>query len=101
MTKTGWAIAITGGLVLVAAFIVAAIAIRAFLLLTLWNWFIPDAVGLPAIGWEGAIGLSLVWGAIQGYRANDDKEPGKTVLTALVFQPLLLLGIGWVVKAVF
>ena len=98
----GWAAVITGGTVLLAAFITAAIAVRAFLIKTLWNWFIPDALGLPALGWEGAIGLSLVWAAVHGYRkdAKDDETPGRTLLFALVVQPLLLLGLGWVVKAV-
>lgn len=85
--------------------VVAAILIRAWVLVTLWGWFIPPMfVGAPEMTITTAIGISLIVGMFTHHLQTKKTESGKTKGQAAVdvvahglFAPLVTLAIGWVV----
>ena len=94
-------------------FLVLGIALgaawRAYVIMTLWNWFIPTLFGLPYLNVWQAVGLSLVALAVcpmNTSRNNSgiDKENAMETLSknsrdgvlVIFFYGLILLGIGYV-----
>lgn len=73
---------VVGVAVLAVISIAGGILLRGALLLLLWNWFIPE-MGGPAIKLPVAVGLPLVFSALEGPKESD--EPQWVWLVALVF----------------
>jgi hypothetical protein len=72
----------------------------------LWRWFTVPLFGLPELTLWQAIGVSLVVSAAMSENGNLDlnveTDPLTEALKAvgiIVLRPLLLLGVGWVVRA--
>ena len=87
----------------------AGSAWRAFIIMTLWNWFMPALFGLPYLNVWQALGLSLVALATcpmnlsQNNSSIDKKNVMETLsknsmngLLVVFFYGLILLGIGYV-----
>lgn len=64
----------------------------------LWNWFIVP-LGFPAIGWANGYGIMLVVCMFKEHELKkkiNDNEQYKELLFGLVFKPLILIAIGWI-----
>jgi hypothetical protein len=110
--------ALTGiaiGAWLLAGAMVAGIVIDAFLLKTLWGWFVVPQFGLAALTVPLAGGLVTIAYLLRG--ASYDKKPVRDedadedddspqalrrniedlrqTLLSLVLRPILILGVGW------
>jgi predicted phage tail protein len=93
-------LAIAGGIGL----IVGAVLIRAWTLVTMWEWFIvPVFIGAPVITMPVAIGISLIVGMFTQHLQNKVTDPkksrseilGDSVAHAFV-GPLVTLAFGWI-----
>lgn len=78
--------------------------VRGWVLGTLWAWFIVPVFHLPALRIPYAIGLSLLVGMLT-HQTSDCEEKKRTtsehlwrVLAVSFVGPLMILGIGWLVR---
>ncbi len=51
----------------VAAFVIAGVAVFAFVLMSLWNWLVPPIIGWKAIDYGQAIGLFVLAKILFGF----------------------------------
>lgn len=97
-------------ILLIGALIVVPLAIlRGWVFSVLWGWFIVPIFGLPALGIATAIGVMFtVTYLVSGSKANEIAEARKkedpewkTKLFNLFLEPLVVLGLGWVIWRFF
>ena len=75
---------------LVTAFVVAIVMVPAvwalgtFVLMTTWNWFIPDITGWKPLTFWAAAGVAAVKGLLFLHAATDKKEGVEVTSTATV-----------------
>lgn len=93
-------------LTLAISAIVAAVLLRAWVFICLWEWFIVASFGATMINIPTAIGITLIAGMLTQHSTktttNDKKDPstliGELVGIAMV-GPLLVLFFGWIAKS--
>jgi hypothetical protein len=81
------------------AAIAALSVLRGWVLSIIWGWFLVP-LGLPAIGIAQAIAISLI-ASFLTHQAGDKKREGKEIAelwAGLLLNPLLALGMAWIVK---
>jgi hypothetical protein len=89
--------------------IFAAVAVgmiwRGYVFSILWDWFAVPAFGLPALSLAMAIGIALLVNYATYRRVTVPTDPSKTeadkitdVLAHIITYPLIVLGMGWIVK---
>lgn len=82
--------------------IVANVIIDGWVLSTLWGWFISPLFGLPSLSIPTAIGIALFVGLItKKVETTSDEELSnsiKSIIARVLFYPLTVLLIGWIVK---
>lgn len=80
---------------------IPALLLRGWATLLLWRWFVVP-LGAPEIGLAQAIGVALAvsFATSGGAKGLANKSPEERIAAALepFFMPLLVIGIGWVVK---
>lgn len=78
------------------------IAIRGWVLMTLWKWIIVPTFGIRTLTTWQAIGLSVVIGVfMMKLPDNDDDSVLETTIRALVYSSLtyaVALTLGWIVS---
>lgn len=92
-----------GAFVLLSSLIAAAIVWRGYVVAILWGWFVSTTFGLAPLTTIQAIGLVVVVSAVWMRRgdSNDDRALSDRALTMvgeLLVAPLVMLGMGWIVK---
>lgn len=94
-------------IVAVVAFL-PLVALNAWAVQTLWEWFIIPEFGVPPLSFIGAIGLALFVSYMtfhfrQDLATNDDSWEVKygSGLALAVVKPLFSVGAGWLYLAVF
>jgi putative Mn2+ efflux pump MntP len=98
------ALAAFGGIVGVFALLALSSIWKGYVLTVLWSWFVVPTFGAPLLTIAPAIGLAMVVGFLT-HQSDATKTPEgdsserfmRAVAHALVM-PLLVLGIGWVVR---
>jgi hypothetical protein len=93
-------LAVLGGIGL----IVGAVLVRAWVLVTLWEWFIvPVFIGAPVITLPVAIGISLIVGMFTQHLQTKTPDPQKSKaelviesLSNAMIAPLVTLFFGWI-----
>jgi len=89
----------------VGALIAATSLVRAFVLKTMWAWFIVPIFGLPPLGVAAALGVALTIQTFVPSPTPDDddddnaKKKTKTrkLVLRIVLTPVMTLLLGWVV----
>jgi len=76
--------------------------LQGWVLTVLWSWFIVPTFGLPELSIAVAIGLSLIVSMFRGYNnttKNENLEKSEQVgkVIVLLFGPLFVLFLGWIV----
>lgn len=82
--------------------VVAALTVwRAYVLTVLWAWFVVSTFALPALSIPAAIGLCLTLSMLRPHKnvKSDPDEKAGEVFAVGVLVPLVLLGLGYIVKA--
>ena len=102
---------VIGLLVVFGVVMAMSVVFDAWVVHTLYDWFVVTAFSAPALTIMQVAGVLLVFRAARGYKIakpdpeDKDKSPGEKMLRAvgLVAQnfiiALMALGIGWCVKA--
>jgi uncharacterized membrane protein len=67
-SKAAYECAIT---LLALALSIARLFFSVLVTMHLWNWFVPVALGLPALTYWLAFGLSLVYQSLRGFKRQD------------------------------
>lgn len=91
------------GLIGVSSIIAALAAWRGYVLSVLWLWFIVATFGVPAISIPAAIGIMLIVGMFKNTakkNTHDVEESAWETLGKGFVVPLIVLGMGWIVKGV-
>lgn len=83
--------------------------VRAFVLKTLWGWFMVPLFGLPSMGMAAAFGVGLVLHTFVGGSTPPSKLPGETpsesksrgvqLMVNVLLTPILTLIIGAIAHA--
>ena len=79
---------------------VATLGWGAWVLATVWGWYIPQTFGLPHLSIPVAIGISGMVGLLT-YQARYKSDETEEAIRAIVYGfllPLWVLGICWVAK---
>jgi hypothetical protein len=81
----------------IAVLIVLIMALDAFVIKDIWNWFMSPILGLKTLTMKEAVGLSLVWNAF-AFRVEQKKDKKQAIahLLGLVF----LWAIAYIFKSV-
>lgn len=81
---------------------------QAYVVATIWCWFVPSALGLPAIGTAQAFGLVLLQRVMSLHYTEEPLVDGETQLDRMgkgfiysFAAPLVGLGMSWVVHTYF
>ncbi len=89
---------------LICIVVVPLLIFEAFVLSTLWAWFVVTTFGLPALTLPVAIGIKLVFSILMPTpyfkTSEDNKESAKKVGLKIVGGLIMLL-IGYIVKSCF
>ena len=90
-------------LIVTIPFILGMAILRAFVLKTLWGWFIVPVFNLPPLGMAAAFGISLTISTFlpsSPTSSSDDKDVSKETKIGRFFVnlsvPLFTLLIGWI-----
>jgi hypothetical protein len=75
--------------------------IRAFVLKTMWGWFMVPLFGLPSLGMVAAYGLALTVFAFLPRDLSIDseyrpKDAAEKLIRNTVVSPFVILGLGWI-----
>lgn len=70
--------------------------VRAFVLKTLWAWFMVPVFGLQPLGLAAAYGIGLALHTFVGVRSTTSPSPGESpkALVELVATPIVILLLG-------
>lgn len=95
--------AVVGGTVAGAGAVgvVAMMMWRAYVLTVLWSWFIVATFAVPALSVPAAIGLFITVAMFRNRKKENSADEKESIGEQLAIQaliPLLLLGMGWIVK---
>jgi len=108
MTKTeGESVGLTllGAVTLLIVSIVGRQLASGIVVSILWNWFAVPVLRVPQLTIVTAIGISLVFSALRGYRPQPDTEELTInevivqVASIVFLRPALLILLGWIVKS--
>lgn len=84
---------------LLAAFEVGSMLFQGWALKILWGWFIVPAFGIAALSFSGAMGLMIVSSLMTSQYIKRDEEAEVEAITYGLALPVVLLGVGWIVRA--
>lgn len=96
-------LACVGLLISVPTVIVLSALVNGWALSVMWGWFVVPLFHLPAMSIVYAIGFSLVVGMFKPNTSSHDtrKKDTRELVTAVIAEilsPVLVVGIGWIVK---
>lgn len=80
-----------------------AMAVRGWAVKTLWFWFIVSHFGATSLSWSLAYGLTLISSLLVHTEGPDRSkeswglQTGRMVMVGVI-GPLLIVGIGWIIK---
>lgn len=86
--------------VLLTGLLAGVSILRGWVLSVIWGWFMVP-LGAPAIGIAAAIGVALIGHMVAGSwqpTREQTKEEKQADMFRIFFNPLMTLGIAWVVK---
>lgn len=90
--------------VLIAAVLLVVGFFDALAIVHLWKWFAVPALGVKPLTMPLAYGLALIVTCVishgDDHAKDKDKAAGSTIITQIA-RPLMALGIGWIVQAVW
>lgn len=83
----------------VIAFIMAMgiLSWRALVLMTIWNWFLPDFFHLPILTFKISVGITFLL-AIIHYEYTPVSKPDVSMVIMAIIQPLAVLILASLVK---
>lgn len=71
--------------------------LKAWVVLTMWGWFIVPTFGLPALNVPIVYGILIAVAYIKGYPDTEyDEDYLSKVITNFFILPFIVLGFGWV-----
>ena len=76
----------------VMVLVVTTILVRGYCLSILWDWLVVPVFRLPSLGVAAAIGLVLFLNLL----LNQAEKPSN--VATLILQPLVALGLGYIIK---
>lgn len=86
--------------ILSAILIAGVIVANGWALATLWGWFIVPTFGLPSLSIPVAIGICLIVGFLTHQPVQSSKpKQGRAILAGRLFEPFVVVALGWVVKS--
>ena len=82
--------------------------VYAYVLATLWDWFIVPEFGVKPLSYVAALGIALIVGLLtrdtESANIKAEYKEKKTLLEAVLFAvmyPLMILTMGWLIKLIF
>lgn len=86
--------------------IAATTIINGWVLSILWGWFMVPILSLPQLSVPAAMGIALVVGNLthqynprNKHDEDNDEDTVRLFFALIVFRPLFVLSLGWIVKA--
>lgn len=98
------ALSCIGALGLLGFAVVGTVIGKGIAISYLWRWYAAPIFGLPVLTLWQAFGISLILSAAVSRHAVDEAKSDLAIVSKVVgtviFRPLFLLAIGWIVKAI-
>ncbi|MGI6423606.1 MAG: hypothetical protein ACOX0X_03270 [Candidatus Dojkabacteria bacterium] len=92
------------GLIVFSILLVISAVITGFVLSVLWRWFIIPIFSLPPLSIPQATGIAIIVDFLT-YQRHEEKDDNKKLiekflgsLVYVIFYPLIILGLGWVIQ---
>lgn len=82
---------------LAALIVVPGIAWQSYVLLRVWNWFMPAIFDFRLLTFGAAIAIRMVLVAARSYSSVSESKLSKN-LVAVYVQPAFLLGVAWIIR---
>lgn len=79
-------------------FVVPALLWQSYVLMVVWNWFIPEAFGLKGLTIGSAIAIKLVAAALRRPPSSQGETKASKTFIDPLLGPAMILGVAWLVR---